>query len=75
MLLRHTILALALSFALSAAFWLVWGVFVMPGFVIMSLLAAAAGVIIGQLAGQRLWVTALATIIVRLAIYFIATGS
>ena len=47
----------------------------MPGFVIMSLLAAAAGVIIGQLAGQRLWVTALATIIVRLAIYFIATGS
>ncbi|WP_300526986.1 hypothetical protein [Maricaulis sp.] len=75
MLLRHALAALTVSFSLSAGFWLVWGVFVMPGFVVMSLAAAAAGLLAGWLAGKRLWVTILATAVFRLVIYLVATAA
>lgn len=74
-LLRHALLALALSLTLSTTFYLAFGVFVMPGFVVMSLAAAAGGTLIGWLAARRLWLTAIATILIRLAIFLVATRS
>jgi hypothetical protein len=47
----------------------------MPGFIVMSLLAAAGGVVAGWLAGKRLVITLMATAIIRIAIYVIATGA
>lgn len=75
MLLRHALGALLVSFALSVSFWLIWGTFVMPGFIVMSLLAAAGGVLSGWLAGKRLVITLVATALIRIAIYIIATSA
>jgi len=73
-LLRHALTALALSVSLSIAFYALFGVFVMPGFVIMSLAAAAVGLAVGWFMGKRLWLTALVTLVVRVGIFWIATG-
>jgi hypothetical protein len=75
MFLRHAFAALLVSFALSVSFWLIWGVFVLPGFIVMSLLAAAGGLLAGWLAGKRLVITLVATAVIRIAIYVIATSA
>ncbi len=70
---RHIAAALTVSYGLSLGFWLFAGVFNLPGFVLVSALAAALGLAAGWLAGKRLWVTALAAMVFRLVLYYVMT--
>ena len=74
MFVRHLLLALAVSFGLSLAFWAIFGVFVLVPFLVVSTLCALAGLAIGWLAGRRLAVTLIATAIIRIGIYFAMTA-
>jgi len=59
----HVLIALALSYGLSISFWLAFGVFVLAGFILWSVVCAAVGVGIGYfLARNNFPVTVLATI-------------
>ena len=69
----HGVVALALAYGLSLFFWLGLGVFNLPGFMMISFLAAATGLAAGWLAGRRLWLTALVTSVVRIALYVLMT--
>ncbi|MCY4191071.1 MAG: hypothetical protein OXC54_09000 [Rhodospirillaceae bacterium] len=72
----HVLIALALSFGLSISFWLAFGVFVLAGFILWSVVCAAVGVGIGYfLARNNFPVTVLATIIARIAIYLIMVAA
>ena len=68
MFVRHLLLALAVSFGLSLAFWAIFGVFVLVPFLVVSTLCALAGLAIGWLAGRRLAVTVLAPASIRIGI-------
>ncbi len=69
----HAALALAVSYGLSLFFWFGLGVFNLAGFVIISALAAALGLTAGWRAHKKLWITALATLVVRLMLYVVMT--
>lgn len=72
-MLKHFVLALVISFALSIAFWGVFGVFELAPFFVVSILCAAAGAAIGKLLGDRLLLTGIATAIIRIAVFFAVT--
>ena len=74
-LLAHFSLALIVALAMSTGFWLAWGVFVWPGFAVMSALSAAAGTALGWIFGRSPWVTVLGTVLARYAVFVAATGS
>jgi len=68
----HVLVALALSFGISISFWAGFGVFVLAGFILWSVVCAAVGVGIGYfLARNNFPVTVLVTIVARVAIYLI----
>ena len=70
----HIVAALVLSFGLSILFWLGFGVFVLVGFILWSLVCAAVGAGAGYfLAKNNILVTAAVTIVLRVAIYLIMT--
>lgn len=73
-MLKHFVLALVISFALSVAFWGVFGVFELAPFFIVSLLCAAAGASIGVVFGKRLLVTGIATAVIRVAAFYAVTN-
>ncbi len=68
-LITHLLVAVLVSYGLSAFFWLGLGVFNLMGFVIISALAAILGVSTGWVMGKRLWITATASLAYRLALY------
>lgn len=72
---RHLIPALAISFGLSVLFWAVFHVFAAGPFFFVSVACAIAGALIGYFAGNRLGLTVVATVIVRLAAYLAAGGT
>jgi hypothetical protein len=72
--LRHLLLATIISYGLSGLFWIGLGVFNLPGFVLVSAGSALAGALIDYLAGRRMLVTAGATAVIRLAVFFLMTG-
>lgn len=72
--LRHLLLAAIISYGLSGLFWFGLGVFNLQGFVLVSAGCAIAGALIGYLAGRRMLVTAGATVVIRLAAFFVMTG-
>ncbi|WP_339748729.1 hypothetical protein [uncultured Maricaulis sp.] len=72
--LRHLLLAAAVSYGLSGLFWLVLNVFNLQGFIAVSAACALAGALAGWLSGRRLWVTAGATAVIRLVAFFLMTG-
>jgi len=70
----HILVALAVSFGLSVIFWLGFGVFVLVGFILWSVVCAAVGVVIGYfLTRNNIAVTVVATAVIRIAIYLIMT--
>jgi len=69
----HLLVALMVSYGLSVAFWLGLGVFNLMGFILVSAIATVLGVFAGWLMGKRLWVTVLATLLARLALYVLMT--
>ena len=69
----HTLLALFVSYGLSIFFWLGLGVFNLVGFVVVSALAAAMGLGAGWVMKKRLWVTIMATLVIRVALYVFMT--
>ncbi len=70
----HVFTALVTSFGLSLFFWAAFHVFVPIPFFIVSTLCAAAGAAAGIAGGRRIWVTGLATAIIRIAAFILATG-
>jgi len=70
----HILVALAVSFGLSVIFWLGFGVFVLVGFLLWSVVCAAVGVVIGYFVTRNnIAVTVVATAVIRIAIYLIMT--
>jgi len=68
----HVLVALAISFGLSILFWLGFGVFVLVGFILWSVVCAAVGVGAGYfLTKNNIAITALVTLAARIAIYLI----
>jgi hypothetical protein len=65
----HFIVALGIAYGLSVFFWLGLGVFNLVGFIVVSALAAIAGLLVGWFGKQRLWLTGLATALIRLGLY------
>ncbi len=72
---KHLMLAIGLSYALSLFFWAVFSVFNLQGFILVSAVCALAGAGIGFLTGRRLVVTAIATILIRIAAYLVAVSA
>ncbi|WP_374762854.1 hypothetical protein [Yunchengibacter salinarum] len=70
----HVMVALLVSVGLSLFFWAVLDTFVLMGFLLWSVVAAAAGALIGGRLVERLWVTVLATAVIRIAIYGLMTS-
>ena len=71
--LPHFTLALCVSYVLSLCFWLVLHVFNLGGFIVISALCAFIGAMVGFLAGRRLWLTGLVTLIVRIVVFMLMT--
>ena len=75
-LIRHSILALAISFGLSTFFWLALGVFNLQAFWAVSIGCACLGVVFGLVFFRKLLVTGLATAMIRVLVFLIvATGT
>ncbi|PHS24609.1 MAG: hypothetical protein COA84_08935 [Robiginitomaculum sp.] len=72
-LMTHALAALFVSYGLSVFFWLGLGVFNLIGFIIVSALAAAMGLGAGWVMKKRLWVTIMATLVIRIALYVLMT--
>ena len=72
-LMAHALAALVVSYGLSVYFWLGFGVFNLSGFIVISALAAAMGFIAGWVMKKRLWVTIMATLVIRVALYVVMT--
>ena len=72
-LLQHILLALVIAFGLSVVFWLVLGTFVLVGFILWSLVAAAIGVAVGAFAVRNIVWTGVVTAAVRVLIYAVMT--
>ena len=70
---RHILLALVVAFGLSVAFWLIFGTFVLVGFVLWSLVSAAIGVGVGAFAVRNIVWTGVVTAVVRIVIYLVMT--
>lgn len=70
-LVRHILLALAIAFGLSIAFWQIYGTFVAAGFILWSLLSAAIGVSVGAYLVRNLVWTGVTTAVMRVLIYAI----
>ena len=68
---RHYAVALLVSFALSVLFWVILGVFDWVGFVFWTSIAALLGSSIGLVADRKLWVTVVATALIRFLIFAI----
>ncbi len=71
--LAHILVAALLSYGLSIFFRFAFGVFNLGGFIGVSALAAAIGLLAGWLSGKRLLVTALVTVMVRIGLYYFMT--
>jgi hypothetical protein len=72
---RHLLAALAVSYALSVFFWLGLGVFQLVPFFVVSFGVAVVGAAVGILFKRTLWATIGATVVLRVAIFNLATGS
>lgn len=75
-LLKHSALALIVSFGLSVFFWLALGVFNLQGFWAVSIGCAFLGVVLGLVFFRRLWVTGAATAMIRVLVFLVvSTGT
>lgn len=72
--LNHGAVALALSYGLSLYFWFALGTFNLIGFIVVSACVALMGALCGWFLNKNIWITAIATIILRLAIYWLMTS-
>jgi len=69
---RHYIIALAVSLVLSLLFWAAFGVFEIVGFVLWTSISALLGSSIGLVSDRKLWVTVIATTLIRTMIFVIS---
>lgn len=69
----HAIAALGLSYGLSVYFWLGLGTFNLIGFILVSAGVALVGGLCGWFLNKNIWVTIVATIILRVAVYWLMT--
>lgn len=67
---KHIITALIISFGLSLLFWAAYGVFELAPFLIISTACAGGGALAGRIVRDSLAVTALATELLRAAVFF-----
>ena len=75
-LLKHSALALIVSFGLSVFFWLALGVFNLQGFWAVSIGCASLGVVFGLVFFRRIWVTGAATAMIRVLVFLVvSTGT
>lgn len=73
-MLQHFALAALVSYGLSVGFWAAFGVFKTAPFILVSLACALIGALAGRALGNWLIVTAAATSLVRLAVFFTAAN-
>lgn len=73
-MLKHFGLALVISFALSIAFWVVFDIFELIAFFVVSIACAVAGAAIGVAFRRSLVLTSIATAAIRIAVFFVITN-
>ena len=73
-LLRNTLVSVALGFALSVLFWLVWDVFVLSGFLIWSVVSGVAGAVLAHVLKRNLPSALVLTVVIRIAIFVVLSG-
>lgn len=66
--------AVALAFALSVAFWLIYDVFNLAGFIIWSLVSGIAGGLLGELLMRNLIGGLLLAAVIRIAVFILLSG-
>lgn len=72
--LRNTGMSVVLAFVLSAAFWLVWDVFILSGFLIWSIVSGVAGATLAHVLKRNLPAALLFTAIIRVLIFVLFSG-
>lgn len=66
--------AVVLSFALSVAFWLMYGVFNLAGFIIWSVVSGVVGGLLGELVMRNLIGGLLFAAVIRIAVFIVLSG-
>jgi len=69
---RHYLIAILVSFGLSILFWIALGIFDFVGFLFWSCLAALLGSSVGLVLDRKIWISVVATVIIRLLILAIS---
>lgn len=72
--LLHVQTATLISFGLSLLYWVAFEIFSLAPYVFISVGCAIGGAAVGLIAGARLWVTALATAILRNGFFLVVLG-
>lgn len=67
----HALVALGLSYGLSLYFWLGLGTFNLVGFIFVSAIVALIGGASGWFIKRNLWITAIVTVLLRIAVYWV----
>jgi len=70
---KHYLAAIGTSLFLSVMFWLILGVFQLVGFILWTFISALLGSSIGLVAGRKLFVTIIATALIRVIVFVIMT--
>jgi len=69
----HILIGIGLSTVLSISFYLLFGVFILGGFLIWSIVCGLAGGVVGRRLGSRLWGTLIVTAILRIGVFLLMT--
>lgn len=68
------VVGIAIGFALSGAFYAIWGAFQLVGFFLWSIVGGGGGALAGRLLTGRLWGAIAGALAVRLAIFVFFGG-
>lgn len=69
-IIEHFVVAVAISFALSIGFWIVYNIFELTPFFVVSIACAIAGAAIGVVVRRGVVLTIIATTAIRIAVFF-----
>jgi hypothetical protein len=67
---RHLLVAALVSYGFSIFFWVAHGMFILKGFIVVSAICALAGAAIGFFTGNKIFMTVIATAVIRMGAYY-----
>ncbi len=74
MFLRDAVLSVALAFGLSTAFWVIWDIFVLSGFVAFSVASGVLGALAARGLRRGLPTALMATAAIRVLVFVALSG-